>query len=137
MYANFWEGLLDDGRSVNRTWYVYSTDTQIANTDVQAVGRLRLGATDHTVLVSADALWSHDVNPTVEGAATPLDVYTPTYGTFALPPVTLGDSPATAARQVGLTVQDQIKNQAAGPRREPAAGSGAARSRRLARGWQR
>lgn len=109
MYANFWEGLLDDGRSVNRTWYVYSTDTQIANTDVQAVGKLRIGATDHTVLVSADALWSHDVNPSVEGAATPLDVYTPTYGTFALPPVTLGDSPATAARQFGLTVQDQIK----------------------------
>jgi iron complex outermembrane receptor protein len=109
MYANFWEGLLDDGRSVNRTWYVYSTDTRIANTDVQAVGKLRFGATEHTVLVSADALWSHDVTPTVEGAATPLDVYTPTYGTFALPPVTLGDSPTTTARQFGLTVQDQIK----------------------------
>jgi iron complex outermembrane receptor protein len=109
MYANFWEGLLDDDRSVNRTWYAHKTDTRIANTDAQAVGTLRLGRTEHTVLVAVDALWSRDVNPGVEGAATSLDVYTPTYGTFSLPPLEFGDSPKTAARQFGLTVQDQVK----------------------------
>jgi iron complex outermembrane receptor protein len=109
MYANFWEGLREDGRSVNRTWYANRTDTRIANTDVQVVGQVRQGRLDHTVLVAVDALWSHDVNPGVEGPATPLDVYTPTYGTFALPALEFGDSPATRARLFGLTVQDQIR----------------------------
>jgi iron complex outermembrane receptor protein len=109
MYANFWEGLREDGRSVNRTWYAHRTDTRIANTDAQVVGRLQLGRTEHTVLVAFDALWSHDVNPGVEGPATPLDVYTPIYGTFALPPLEFGDSPATRARQFGVTVQDQVR----------------------------
>lgn len=110
MYANFWEGLLPDGRSVNRTWYSNRDDTRITNTDAFAEGRLRIGRTQHTLLLGVDGLWSRNTNLSLEGAATPLDVYAPTYGTFPLPPLDFtGTGTPIRTRQVGLVLQDQMK----------------------------
>lgn len=109
MYANYWEGFLDNGRSLNRTWYATRTETRITTVDALAEGRLRLGPTEHTLLVGVDGLWSRDVNPNDGGAATPLDVYSPVYGTFPLPELDFGPENPTHTRQVGVTVQDQIK----------------------------
>ncbi|MPY87578.1 MAG: TonB-dependent siderophore receptor [Luteitalea sp.] len=109
MYANYWEGFLDDGRAVNRTWYATRTDTRITNADVLTEGKLTLGRTRHTVLLGVDGLWSRDVNPTVGGDATPLDLYAPVYGTFPLPELEFDSGDPTRTRQIGMTVQDQIK----------------------------
>lgn len=111
MYANFWEaGFLDDGRSVNRTWYATRTDTRITNVDFLANGELSFGPTTHSVLFGVDGLWVRDVNPSTEGEATPLDVYEPSYGRFPMPELDFGPQPGarTHTRQLGVTVQDQV-----------------------------
>lgn len=112
MYANFWEndfGLLPDGRSVNRTWYATRTQTNVTNAAVQLEGHLTFGPAEHTVLVAMDGLWSRDVNPNLGGEGTPLDVYAPAYGTFPLPDLDFGPEIPTRARQIGLSLQDQVK----------------------------
>jgi iron complex outermembrane recepter protein len=110
MYANFWEGLLEDGRSVNRTWYATRTDTRIVNADVLAQGTVSFGGMRHTLMVGVDGFWLKDRNPNVEGEATPLDVYDPVYGTFPLPVFDFaGSDIPTRTRQYGIMLQDQIR----------------------------
>jgi iron complex outermembrane receptor protein len=110
MYANFWEGFLEDGRRLNRTWYVTRTDTRVVNTDLLAQGSVDLAGMRHTLLVGVDGFWHRDVNPNAEGAATPLDVYHPVYGGFPLPPLDFSGTEAPIrTRQYGLMLQDQIK----------------------------
>ncbi len=109
MYANFWEGLREDKRSVNRTWYANETETRITNTDVLAEGKFTLGRMQHTILVGADSMWASDRNPGLDGEATPLDLFAPVYGTFPLPPLDFADVAPTRTRQVGILAQDQIK----------------------------
>ena len=111
MYANFWEGgfILPDGRSLNRTWYIDHTDTEAANSNLNLVGNFEHGRFEHTVLLGADVLWSVNDVKGVSGAGTPLDVYTPTYGTFPQPVAVFGPSDRSRANEYGLTVQDQIK----------------------------
>lgn len=111
MYANFWEGgfILPDGRSLNRTWYIDHTDTETANANLNLIGEFEHGRFEHTVLLGADILWSTNEVKGDSGAATPLDVYTPTYGTFPLPVAVFGPSDRSRANEYGLTLQDQIK----------------------------
>jgi iron complex outermembrane receptor protein len=110
MYAAFWEGgFLEDDRSLNRWWYASRTDTRIDNASVLLEGRVRTRGVQHTLLVGTDALWVRDVNPDLGSEATPLDVYTPTYGTFPLPPLEFAAVAPTRTRQLGVVVQDQMK----------------------------
>jgi iron complex outermembrane receptor protein len=109
MYANYWEGFREDGRTINRTWYATRTDTRIANADVLAQGKLSLGGMQHTVLLGVDGFWLRDVNPNLSGEGTPLDVYAPVYGTFAVPALDFGPEVPTRTRQLGLMIQDHIK----------------------------
>jgi iron complex outermembrane receptor protein len=109
MYANFWEGLLPDNRSINRTWYAADYDHRIVNTDILVEGKLTWGETEHTVLIGADGYWSRHDELSIEGAATPLDVYSPVYGTFARPTLDYGPVNRTRTRQLGLMLQDQVK----------------------------
>ena len=109
MYANFWEGLLPDNRSINRTWYASEYDHRIVNTDVLAEGKFSWGKTEHTLLLGADGYWSRQDELSLEGAATPLDVYAPVYGSFPLPALDYGPVYRTRTRQLGVMVQDQVK----------------------------
>lgn len=110
MYANFWEGgFLPDNRSLNRTWYIDRTVTDVANANLNLVGRFEHGRFEHTVLIGADILWSVNDVRGASGAGTPLDVYTPTYGTQPLPVAVFGPSDRSRANEYGLTLQDQIK----------------------------
>ena len=110
MYANFWEGgFLPDGRSVNRTWYVDNTEAQTAVADLKAVGEFEGGNVEQTVLLALDYLFVENAITGTSGAATPLDVYAPVYGTFPLPPRVLDPEDKTSSDQFGFTVQDQIK----------------------------
>jgi len=111
MYANFWEGgFLEDGRSLNRTWYATRTDTRIDNLEALAQGTFRIGNTQHTLLIGVDGLWSSDRNDSAgDFPATPLDVYAPVYGTFPEPDLEFSIPNPTKVQQVGVLAQDQIK----------------------------
>jgi iron complex outermembrane recepter protein len=119
MYAKWWDGFVNadsspnpNGRYLNRIWYASDDHSTITNTDVLLEGKLNFGNTRHTLLVGVDAMrgkW--DKVDYGEGDATPLDVYSPVYGSFPLPD--LAASPTThthtRTRNIGLLVQDQIK----------------------------
>jgi iron complex outermembrane receptor protein len=117
MYAAWWLGFANadgtsnpNGRYLNRVWYASDDHSKITNTDLLLEGKLKFGNTQHTLLVGADAMrakW-HKVDY-VGGAATPLDVYSPVYGTFPLPALTVDAITDSKARNIGLLVQDQIK----------------------------
>lgn len=108
MYANYWEGFLADGRSLNRTWYATDDKGSITNADLLLEGRLQWGAVRHTVLLGLDGMSQTNSKKYGSGAATPLDVYTPTYGAFPHPEL-IGDATVTRTRQLGLSAQDQLK----------------------------
>jgi len=117
MYADWWTGFVDatgtpdaNGRYLNRTWYASDDDSQITNGDLLLEGRLNLGRTRHTLLVGVDAMHAkwHKVDY-AGGAATPLDVYNPVYGSFPLPPLTVSGVTDSRARNIGVLLQDQIK----------------------------
>lgn len=110
MYANFWEGgFLPDGRSVNRTWYADDTKAQTAVADLRLVGAFESARVEQTVLVAFDYAFNENAVSGASGAATPLDLYTPAYGSFALPALVYGPENKTTTNQFGVTVQDQIK----------------------------
>jgi iron complex outermembrane recepter protein len=110
MYAAWWDGYQGpDQRSLNRLWYAANDRSRITNADLFAVGKLQTGRVEHTLLLGMDGMWSSNSSKSVEGAATPLDVYHPVYGTFPLPPLIFDPTQKTDVRQVGFIVQDQIK----------------------------
>lgn len=109
MYANYWEGFLADGRSLDRTWYATDNHSSVTNAQVSAEGRLAWGATKHTVLAGVDGMWMNDRQAYLNGAATPLDVYAPVYGAFPHPALAFGPATATTTRETGFVAQDQIK----------------------------
>lgn len=110
MYANFWEGgFLPDGVSLNRTWAASRTTTDVANANLNAVGRFEHARFEHTVLLGADALWAVNKVLSDGGAATSLNVYNPVYGTFLKPALNFGPADRVRSNEYGFTIQDQIK----------------------------
>jgi iron complex outermembrane receptor protein len=122
MYANFWEvdaqgngfvdatGTLDpEGTHINRTWYASRTDSKVLNTDLLLEGRLHADPVEHTFLFGIDVMNFDDNQTTLDGAATPLDMFNPAYGGFAKPELDFGPGTPIKTRNRGLLVQDQIK----------------------------
>ena len=116
MYAAWWTGFVDahrtpnpNGRYLDRIWYANDDIGRITNADLLAEGKLTFGSTRHTVLLGLDSVTSTNSQKSLEGEATPLDVYTPTYGTFPLPLLTYDPAVETRTRQFGILAQDQIK----------------------------
>ncbi|HYM85578.1 MAG TPA: TonB-dependent siderophore receptor, partial [Pseudoxanthomonas sp.] len=119
MYAAWWEGFVDatgapdaDGTYLNRLWYFTDDDARISNADLLLEGKLDWGSTRHTLLFGIDAMDSHSRQLSWgDGAATPLDVYNPVYGTFAFPDylATPATDTVTDVRNVGVLLQDQVK----------------------------
>ena len=117
MYAAWWDGFVDatgapdpDGTYLNRIYYAADDKDNVTNADLLFEGRLRSGATAHTLLLGIDGMRSRASQRYYgDFPATPLDVYNPVYGGFPLP--ALPDTPATVTRmrRVGLLLQDQIK----------------------------
>lgn len=117
MYAAWWLGYANadgtanpNGRYLNRVWYASDDASKVTSADVLLEGRLKLGSTAHTLLVGVDTMrakW-HKLD-FGEGAATPLDVYSPVYGSFPLPDLSAGGVTDQRARNVGVLVQDQVK----------------------------
>lgn len=121
MYANYWEPFVDasgaadpaNGRYLHRTWYASDDRSRITSADLVLEGRLGSGAVRHTLVAGIDAMQQKSARSYWNGAATPLDVYSPVYGSFT--PVLdaasyrAGNSGEATARNVGVFVQDQVK----------------------------
>jgi iron complex outermembrane receptor protein len=117
MYAAWWLGFANadgsanpNGRYLNRVWYASDDRSTVTNTDLLLEGKLKFGSTQHTLLVGVDAMrgkWNKvDFG---EAEATPLDVYSPVYGSFPLPDLGAGATTETRVRNLGVLVQDQIR----------------------------
>lgn len=114
MYANFWEGLLADGRSVNRSWAATEDESRITNADLLLEGRFSSGRLQHTLLLGMDAMKFDSSRLYWSGSAPALDVYAPVYGNFVHPVLSgataiAGSSGDTRTRQFGLLLQDQMR----------------------------
>jgi len=116
MYAAWWLGFADatgapdaNGTYLNRIWYANDDKARITNADLLLEGKLKFGATQHTLLAGVDGMSSRSDHKEWSGNATPLDVYNPVYGSFPLPALDPVDPTVTRLRRVGVLVQDQIK----------------------------
>lgn len=102
--------LRDDGRTVDRTRYLFNETLDVFTVDTRAEWRLQHGVVSHTLLFGAD--YRDQDGHTDSGyhyhAAGPLDLYAPVYGQ---PQPDLGYDGGSDARleQWGLYLQDQIR----------------------------
>ena len=98
-----------DNRTVNRTYYISKPEVTTWTADHQAQADFAHGAFQHSLLLGVD--YQHVVTDekSARGAATPLDLYAPIYGTFDATGISLADSPQQRVAQKGIYVQDQIK----------------------------
>ncbi len=123
MYANFWEvdlqgngygsDALGANRTLGRTWYAADDNSGVTTANAVAVGKFSWGATQHTLMLGADAMRSNNTSTSWSGDATALDVYAPVYGTFDLPDLSsvAGYTATTHVNDYGVFAQDQIKFQ--------------------------
>ena len=98
-----------DGRTVARIARTWNDPQTQAALDTQLQGRLRMGATEHTLLFGMD--WNRQKGSALRyiGAAPDLDLLNPVYGVpIAAPQDPLADY-TQQTRQLGWYVQDQIK----------------------------
>lgn len=98
-----------DDRTVNRVWSISKPEVTIWSADHQAESRFDTGPLQHTALIGVDYRHAVTDSKTARGAATPLDLYDPVYGTFDPSGITLSDVPQQRVAQQGLYVQDQIR----------------------------
>lgn len=101
--------LAPDNRSINRVYYVSKPEIDSWVADHNLEGRFETGALRHQLLVGVDYQRSHLQSRQASGLATPLDLYTPVYGSFDPSQIQLIDQPDQDTRQEGLYVQDQIR----------------------------
>lgn len=117
MYAEWWTGFVDatgapdaTGRHLGRQWYVYDDSARVTTSDLSLVGRRATGPVTHAFVAGVDGLHHRASQASAFGSGTPLDVYTPTYGSFAEPSL----APSTAATRntigrLGVFAQNQMK----------------------------
>lgn len=119
MYTAWWLGFLDatgapdqNGRYLGRAWALNEGRTLTTAGDLLVEGKFATGAATHTLVTGVDVLRYRRTDSQFEDAATPLDVYTPTYGTF-IPPTTIDESVAwhsqPKVQQLGFLVLDRIR----------------------------
>lgn len=77
--------------------------------DTQLEGKLKAGATDHTLLAGLDMQRNHTGQQAWRAVAPSIDVYNPVYGNFTPPTAAqLVRQPNVAQKQLGFYAQDQI-----------------------------
>ncbi|MGE3404871.1 MAG: TonB-dependent siderophore receptor, partial [Vicinamibacterales bacterium] len=116
MYAAWWDGFVDaagasdpNGQYLNRWWYGSNDSGRFTATEVLAEGRVETAGITHTLLVGVDNMTNRQsIDSPSEVLATPLNVYTPVYGTFREPAMSDGTPDVNDVARFGLTVQDQL-----------------------------
>lgn len=78
--------------------------------DTQLEGKLKAGATEHTLLAGLDVQRNHTGQQTWRAVTPAIDVYNPVYGNFTPPTASqLVRQPNVVQKQLGFYAQDQIK----------------------------
>lgn len=98
-----------DNRTVNRVYSISKPEVDVWVADHNLTGRFDTGALQHQVLVGLDYQHAEAEDRGAFGLATPLDYYTPVYGSFDPSGIVLTDRPGQRTQQRGLYLQDQIR----------------------------
>ncbi|WP_120995532.1 TonB-dependent siderophore receptor [Stutzerimonas urumqiensis] len=107
-----WPPVLNtDKRTLDRIYYVSKPEVDVWVADHNAQALFDTGPIQHTLLIGADYQHAVTNERSAGGAATPLDLYDPVYGTFDPSVISLVDSPEQTVVQQGIYVQDQLKYQ--------------------------
>ncbi|WP_421681702.1 TonB-dependent siderophore receptor [Stutzerimonas urumqiensis] len=107
-----WPPLLNaDKRTIDRIYYVSKPEVDVWVADHNAQALFDTGPIQHTLLIGADYQHAVTNERSAVGAATPLDLYDPVYGTFDPSVISLVDSPEQTVAQQGIYIQDQLKYQ--------------------------
>jgi len=110
IYGNFRPlGLNADNRTLNRIYYGAKTEVDAWVVDHNAQALFDTGPIQHTLLIGSDYQHAVSRQKRAGGAATPLDLYEPVYGTFDPSIVAYADLPEQTIAQQGVYVQDQLK----------------------------
>jgi len=94
-------------QTVDRYFYINRPHMRTLLADQNVEGRVRWGATEHTVLVGLDYSRFRQTSQSASGLGTPLNLYHPVYGN--LPDYALSDAPKQKQQQIGFYAQDQIR----------------------------
>jgi iron complex outermembrane receptor protein len=98
---------IDAGQRVlDRIAYLEQRDNRMVTTDQHLEGRFNTGALGHKLLAGVDLLEFKEDAVFAGGTPAPIDVFDPVYTGFTPTPFVAG--PASATRQAGIYVQDQI-----------------------------
>lgn len=100
-----------DNRTLNRIYYVSKPKVDVWTADQSAQALFDTGAFQHTLLLGADYQHAVTNRDQASGAATPLDLYNPVYGSFDPSSISLSADPEQTVAQRGLYLQDQISYQ--------------------------
>ncbi|WP_193074100.1 TonB-dependent siderophore receptor [Pseudomonas sp. FME51] len=103
--------LAADDRTLNRIYHVSKPEVDVWAADQNAQALFDTGPFQHTLLIGADYQHAVTNRDQAGGAATPLDLYNPVYGTFDPSIISLTADPEQTVAQRGLYLQDQIRYQ--------------------------
>src|SRR3546814_17748839 len=98
-----------DNRTLDRIYHVSKPKVDVWVADHSAQALFDTGPVQHTLLIGTDYQHAVTNRKQAGGAATPLDLYDPVYGTFDPSVISLSDDPEQVVAQQGLYVQDQLK----------------------------
>ncbi len=108
LYPSFPPDLRDDG-SIDRVFYVSRPELEYWTVDNQAQAEFGDDRMRHTLLMGIDYQHATTNRRWAYGAATPLNLYDPVYGSFTPPgPESFRTDPENTVRQTGFYLQDQI-----------------------------
>ena len=98
-----------DNQTLDRVYYVSKPEVKVWVADQNAEARFDTGPLQHTLLLGGDYQHAVSNRDGASGAATPLNMYDPVYGTFDPSIIRLTADPEQRVMQRGLYAQDQIK----------------------------
>lgn len=101
-------GLQANGRTLNRSFFLFNEDLEVLALDNRAQAQFATGRLEHTVLMGLDYRDVTNVTGFAFAAATPIDVFAPVYGQpmGTIPPI---GYTTQKQQQMGVYLQDHIK----------------------------
>jgi iron complex outermembrane receptor protein len=105
-----WPPVLNaDNRTLDRVYYVSKPEVDVWVADHNAQALFDTGPVQHTLLIGTDYQHAVTNRKQAGGAASPLDLYAPVYGTFDPSIINLTADPEQTLAQQGIYLQDQLK----------------------------
>ena len=101
--------LNNDNRTLDRVYHVSKPEVDVWVADHNAQALFDTGPVQHTLLIGTDYQHALTNRKQAGGAATPLDLYDPVYGTFDPSIINLTADPEQTVAQQGIYLQDQLR----------------------------